>query len=272
MSLSLPQPTLISIITPVHNGAEFVADTVRSIQSQSFKSWELLIIDDASVDQSVAVVSALAADDGRIRIIRLRENSGAAVARNTGLQAAKGRYIAFADSDDLWAPNKLERQFAFMEKAGCAFSFTAMERVDSDMRHISWAGVPDRVCYKDMLKTNYVGCSTVMYDTAVVGRLEMPLIRRRQDFGLWLKMLKKVPYGYGINEPLVKYRVREGSVSSNKAISAGFTWEVYRHIEGLSVVKSAWYLLNQTSRALLRNKMPAVARRLGLLHAVRSLE
>ena len=257
----------VSIVMPLYNAADRVEEGVRSVQAQSLSDWELLVVDDASTDDSVKRVEALAAEDARIRVLRLERNGGPALARNAGIREARGRYIAFLDSDDAWAPEKLARQVAAMER-GAVFSFTAMERFDEQGRRLSAAGVPERVSYEEMLKTNYVGCSTAMYDTRYFGKVEMPQIDRRQDYGLWLRLLKRVEVAHGLNEPLVRYTVRSGSVSSNKLTTAAYTWRVYRELERLSWVRSGYCLAHQTGRALVRNRCPRVARRLGWLHPV----
>ena len=258
----------VSIVTPVHNGAAYVRETIASVQAQTWEAWELLVIDDASEDDSAEIVECLASDDSRIRLLRLERNGGAAVARNAGIRCAQGRYIAFLDSDDWWVPQKLEKQIRFMEEAQCGFSFTGFQRVDEAGGEIALFGVPERVSYRELLKTNYIGCSTVIYDSAAFGKVEMPLIRKRQDYGLWLRLLKQTDYACGINDVLVQYRVRSGSVSSNKAITSLFTWRVYRELEGLSVFHSAYCLAHQTGRAAIRNLFPRLARRLGWLHEV----
>lgn len=259
---------VVSIVTPVHNGAAFIRETIASAQAQTCGDWELLVVDDASEDDSAEIVENLAANDSRIRLFRLEINGGAAVARNVGIRAARGRYVAFLDSDDLWMPLKLEKQICFMEQKNCEFSFTGFQRVDESGFEISLFGVPSRVTYGELLKTNYIGCSTVMYDSFVLGKVEMPLIRRRQDYGLWLRLLKQTEYACGINEALSYYRVRGGSVSSNKATTSLFTWRVYREVEGLSMLRSTYCLAHQTGRAALRNRFPGLARRLGWLHEV----
>jgi len=256
---------------PVHNALGHLPETMDGLRRQTFTDWECVAVDDGSEDGSVAVLKEWGTMDGRIRLMVLGSNRGAAVARNEGIRAARGRLIAFLDSDDVWHPEKLERQLRFMRETGTHFSFTAMERINESGRVIGSVGVPSRVSREDMLKTNYIGCSTAMYDTAFFGKVEMPLIRRRQDYALWLKLLRQVDYAYGLNEPLTRYRVRAGSVSSNKLDTSRYTWRVYRQIEGLSVVKSVYCYAHQTGRALLRNRFPWVARRLGLLHAAQGL-
>ncbi|WP_018994118.1 glycosyltransferase [Thioalkalivibrio sp. ALgr1] len=258
---------VVSVVTPVHNGATFIGETIASVQSQTWGDWELLVVDDASEDDSAEIVEAFASDDDRIRVFRLERKGGAAVARNTAIEAARGRYITFLDSDDAWLPEKLECQLLLMGE-GAVFSFTAMERFDEQGNRLSAAGVPERVTYGDLLKTNYIGCSTAMYDTQYFGKVAMPLIARRQDYGLWLRLLKRVEFAHGLNEPLVRYTVRSGSVSSNKLTTSTYTWRVYREFEKLSLARSAWCFAHQTGRAMVRNRLPGLARKLGWLHPV----
>lgn len=253
---------------PLYNGGDYVLSSIESVRQQTFESWELIVVDDASVDQSRKIVSALSLVDTRIRMILLDKNGGPAVARNAGLDAAKGRFIAFLDCDDLWVPEKLARQLSAMVRKGEAISFTAMFRADEKLEKVVSRGVPPRVSYFDMLKTNYIGCSSAMYDSEVLGKVRAPLLRRRQDYGLWLLLLKKTQYAYGINEPLVIYRVRSGSVSSNKITTAFYTWRLYRRVEGLAFLFSLWCISNQLIRALIRNRMPSVAKKLGILYPV----
>ena len=266
-----PFSPIVTVVMPVHNAAAHLRETIEGLRRQTFTDWECVAVDDDSEDDSVSMLKELAEKDGRIRLRVLGINGGAAVARNEGIRAARGRFIAFLDSDDSWHDEKLERHLRFMQETGSRFSFTAMERMSESGQVIGNVGVPRRVSHEDMLKTNYIGCSTAMYDTACFGKMEMPLIRRRQDYALWLKLLRQVDYAYGLNEPLTRYRVRAGSVSSNKLDTSRYTWRVYRQIEGLSVVRSVYCYAHQTGRALLRNRFPRVARRLGLLHAVKDL-
>lgn len=259
---------VVSIVTPVHNGAAFIRETIASVQAQTMGDWELLVVDDASEDGSAMIIDELAAQDSRIRVFRLESNGGAAVARNTAIEAARGRFIAFLDGDDLWLPHKLDRQLAFMRDNDAAFSYAAYERVDENGRYLSPVGVPARLRYRDLLKTCYVGCLTAMYDTKVFGKRYMPLIRRRQDYALWLELLREGGTGLGLNEVLGVYRVRSDSVSSNKASTSLYTWRMYREVEGLSLARSAWCFVHQTGRAVVRHRLPGLALRLGWLHPV----
>jgi len=257
---------MFSIITPSYNCADFIANTIVSVISQTINDWELIIVDDCSTDHSVEVIQTFVNQDSRIKLIQLSENSGAAVARNIAIKASQGRYIAFLDSDDLWFPLKLEKQLGFMQSTGCALSYTAYNKIDELENTIGHIGAPNKLNYSDLLKTCSIGCLTVVYDTTHFGKVFMPLIRRRQDYGLWLKLLKRVDFAYGINENLAKYRVRPNSLSANKATSSIYTWRLYRNIEKLRFLAAVYYFINYAVRGVFRHKFPALARRVGILH------
>ncbi|WP_374367247.1 glycosyltransferase family 2 protein [Stutzerimonas sp.] len=256
---------IVSVITPSCNSGSFISDTIGSVLAQTFTNWEMIIVDDASVDNSVELIEGFAKLDGRIKLIRLSSNQGAAVSRNTALEMAQGRYIAFLDSDDLWLPDKLEKQLNFMQKNNFPFTYGAYEKINGQGRVFGHVGVPSRVRYSDLLKTCSIGCLTAMYDTEYFNKVAMPLIRKRQDLGLWLKLLKKVDYAYGLNEILGQYRVRCDSISANKASAAVYTWRLYREVENLSLLRASYYFSHYSVRGLLRTKAPALARVLGFL-------
>lgn len=259
------QKTTVSVVMPVYNGEAFIAESIRSVLQQSFQDWELIVVDDASADASVDLVRALCAEDERIRPIQLEQNSGAAVARNTAIESARGRYIAFLDGDDLWLPHKLERQVAFMEQTGAAFSCSAYEKIDANGNPLGQVGAPAKVMYSDLLKTCSIGCLTAIYDTKHFGKVYMPNIRKRQDFGLWLELLKRTKFAYGLNEVLAQYRVRPDSISANKLSAAKHQWMIYRDVEKLSLPASSHYFAHYAVRGLLKTKLPALARKLGVL-------
>ena len=256
---------LVTIITPSYNSSIFILKTLKSVTSQSFDNWEMIIVDDCSSDNSVEVIQSFADQDPRIKLIQLAENSGAAVARNTAIEAAKGHYIAFLDSDDAWLPNKLEKQIAFMQENNYPFTYAAYDKVNESDEVFGHVGVPDKVTYSDLLKSCSIGCLTAMYDTEFFGKVYMPLIRKRQDLGLWLKLLKKTKYAYGLNETLGLYKVRSDSISANKKSAALFTWRLYREVEKINLLKAIYYFSHYAVRGLLRTKYPGVARALGIL-------
>lgn len=254
----------VSIVTPMHNSSEFIDETIRSVLSQTFQSWELIIVDDCSSDDSIDIANKYAKQDSRIKLVRLYKNGGAAHARNVAIKLAKGRYISFLDSDDRWLPSKLYVQLGFMRDNDVEFSFSAYEKIDESGKFIGNMNVPSKIDYHQLLKCCVIGCLTVTYDTKRLGKIYMPAIRKRQDFGLWLKILKKVDFAWGIKEPLAQYRVRKNSISSNKLSASSYTWRLYRDVEKLSFIKSAFYFSHYAIRGLLRTSFPRFAKLIGL--------
>ncbi|BBG66792.1 putative N-acetylgalactosaminyl-diphosphoundecaprenol glucuronosyltransferase [Hydrogenimonas sp.] len=233
---------LVSVITPTYNAQAYLEEAILSVMAQSYGNWEMIIVDDASGDRTAEIAEMYAKKESRIRFIRLERNSGPAVARNRAIEEAEGRYIAFLDGDDIWAGSKLEKQIAFMKERDVALSYTDYYRIEeSGGRKIDLIHAPERVDYRELLKQNVIGCLTAVYDTKKVGKLYMPDILKRQDFALWLDILKKVPFAYGLNEPLAYYRVRSSSISSNKIASSLYNWKLYREVEKLPWYKAVYY-------------------------------
>lgn len=256
----------VSVVIPVFNAAETLADTVASVQSQSLQDWEMLLVDDGSTDGSAAIMAAVAAADPRIRCFATAGQRGAGPARNVAITAARGRFIAFLDADDQWHPRKLDLQLSAMQAAGLPFSCTAYLRVDAarGLRHV--VGVPIHASRADLLKTNTVACSTAIYDRAHFGPRSMPPLRRRQDFALWLELLRDTPSVLGLPLVLMTYRAHDGSLSAHKGQAAADTWAMYRQTPGLNLPRAIWYFGHYALRGMLRHRLPGVARRLGWLH------
>lgn len=237
---------LVSIIMPTYNSAPFIAESVQTVLDQTYPHWELLIVDDASTDNTAEIVRPFL-EDTRIRYECLVQNSGAAVARSRALELASGDYVAFLDSDDLWHPEKLERQLSFMRQmtasgTPCYFTATAYTQIDDNGNSLHRANYPPkRVGYwKMLLLSDPIGNSTVMYDRRRFGDLTVPPIKKRNDFALWLKALRGGDYCYGLDEHLMQYRVRSNSLSANKLKLAKYHWQLYRHIENLPIITSAF--------------------------------
>jgi teichuronic acid biosynthesis glycosyltransferase TuaG len=233
---------LVSIITPLYNSEKFVKDTIESVLNQTFPYWEMIIVDDNSTDKSVEIVEKFLKKDKRIKLIKLPKKSGPAIARNVGIENAQGRFIAFLDSDDMWKPKKLETQVNFMLSKDVAFSFTAYDIIDEASNYISTISVPEKVNYKSLLKRNVIGCLTAMYDTLKLGKIFMPNIEKRQDYGLWLRILKQIKEGYGLNQSLAIYRLRSNSISRKKIPLLKYHYKLLRHYENLSLSKTLYYL------------------------------
>lgn len=234
---------LVSVITPTYNCGRFIAETIESIQAQTYENWEMCIVDDCSTDDTKAVVEGYMANDSRIKYYCLPENSGAAVARTKAMELAQGEYMAFCDSDDLWLPEKLERQIAFMEETGFAFTCTAYEQIDEEGNSLNRViKTVDKTDYNRLLLDCPVGNSTVMYNVGVMGKFRVPNIRKRNDDALWLTMLKKEKYIRGMQDMLMRYRIRSNSISSNKLKVIKYHWILYREIEHLSVLRSVFHI------------------------------
>lgn len=234
---------LVSIITPSYNSANFVVDTIEAILRQTYPHWELLITDDCSTDNSVEIIEEYTRKDLRIKLQKLEKNSGAGVCRNKSIEAARGRYIAFCDSDDVWMPQKLEKQLAFMEKKGCALSYSSYILMDEDRNEKGIMVCMRKIDFASMKRDDGIGCLTAMYDTEKVGKMYMSSIRKRQDWGLWLEILAKCKVAYGIKEPLAYYRIRSGSISNNKFALVKHNINVYRIILKFSTLKAYLFFL-----------------------------
>ncbi|MFG6119271.1 glycosyltransferase family 2 protein [Thalassobacillus sp. B23F22_16] len=236
---------LVSVITPAYNAERFIGETIQSVIDQTFTDWEMVIVDDRSQDRTIEIVEKYQKKDSRIRLIVLEENSGSAVARNTAIREARGRYLAFLDSDDLWLPEKLECQLKFMQETGVAFSFTKYRRMEEDGTETNAiTEAPATVHYDALMKRCVIGCLTVMLDTDKTGSVEMVNIRTRQDYALWLDLTRRGFLAYGIPEVLSKYRVVDNSISSNKWKAAKQNWRVFREVEKQSLPKSIWYFVH----------------------------
>lgn len=234
---------LVSIITPAYNCDRFIGETIESAQQQTYGDWEMIIVDDCSTDNTAEVVRQYAEKDQRIRYVALVQNSGAAVARTEAMRLARGKYMAFLDSDDLWSPTKLEKQLSFMRSNGFAITCTAYEHIDESGYPLGKVirAIP-RTSYNRLLLDCPVGNSTVMYNVEKLGKFRVPDIRKRNDDALWLQILKRERYIYGLDEVLAKYRIRGNSLSRNKVELIKYHWILYRQIEGLSILRSLFHI------------------------------
>jgi len=233
--------SLVSIITPSYNSEKLISQTIDSVINQTYKNWEMLIVDDLSTDNANVIIENYVQKDSRIKLIKLEKNSGAAVARNKAIKKASGRFIAFLDSDDLWYANKLEIQLKFMKQNDLSFTYSSYDLIDEKNTKIGTFKTKNIINYEEMLKTCSVGCLTAIYDTHKLGKVYMPDILKRQDYGLWLKILKQMDAAQGVLEPLASYRILEKSLSSNKIKASYYQWKIYTKVEKLSFVKSIYY-------------------------------
>lgn len=234
---------LVSIITPTYNCGEFIAETIESVIDQSYQNWEMIIVDDCSKDNTKEIVETYIQKDRRIKYYLLNRNSGAAEARNKAMELAKGKYMAFLDSDDLWTIDKLNKQINFMKTNNYNFTCTTYEQINEkggQLGRIIKTKV--KTDYNGVLLTCPIGNSTVIYDVEKLGKFVVPNIRKRNDDALWLKILKKEKYIYGMKDVLMQYRVRSNSISSNKLSLVKYHWQLYREIEHLSVIRSVFHI------------------------------
>lgn len=253
---------VFSIITPIYNCERFLSETIESVLRQTFSDFELILIDDCSDDDSLSIALEYARFDSRVVVIPCVNNVGAARARNIGIEKARGRFIAFVDSDDTWIASKLEVQLACL-KNGEVFVFSSYNVINEDGNIISSRIVPERTTYSKLLVHNVIGTLTVVYDTHYFGKVFMPDIRKRQDLGLWLQLLKTGGRPYGIEVILGSYRVRSNSVSSNKISAAGYTWRLYRTVEKLSVLLASFYFSQYVFFGIMRTMRERLGRSFG---------
>ena len=208
---------LVSIITPNYNCGRFIAQTIESVLAQTYTIWEMIIVDDCSTDDSVKIAQSYAAKDSRIKVIQNEKNSGAAISRNKAIEMAQGEFIAFLDSDDLWMPEKLEKQISFMRDNNCDFSFCEYEHIDEENKSLlKVAKVIKKLTYSKMMFHCFPGCLTVMYNQDAVGEVYAKDIKKNNDNALFYPVLKKSKNAMGIPVCLALYRIRKGSISRNK--------------------------------------------------------
>ena len=244
---------LVSIITPSYNSAKFIAETIQSVQNQTYQNWEMIIVDDGSSDETENVVLSIIQNDNRIQFHKLNQNSGPAVARNTGIEKASGDYMTFIDADDIWFPTFIENNIKTIQETGIPFVFSSYKRANVQLEFVySDFIVPHKVSYTDILKSNSISCLTAFLDIKKLGKKYMPLIRKRQDMGLWLNYLKVIPFAHGIQETQAIYRIRENSLSRKKSDLIKYQWQFYREVEKLTIFQSAYYMLHWMYRGFMK--------------------
>lgn len=246
---------MVSIITPVYSCEAYIRETIESVLRQTYQNWEMILVDDCTPDNSAEIIMQYQEQDARIKYIKLSQNGGAAVARNTALGEAKGRYIAYLDADDIWMPDKLARQLDFMEKTGAVFTCCDYEKIEHDGTPLNKiVHMPKTMTYEQYLRNTIIQTVGVIVDTKYVDRalLVMPNVRRGQDAATWMQMLRNGIQFTGQNEVLAKYRRVPNSLSSNKINAMKRTWYLYRGVEKLSVPKSVWCMIGWAWHASLK--------------------
>ena len=234
---------LVSIITPSYNSQAYISQTIESILAQTYSKWELLITDDCSTDQTIEIIKSYQKNDIRIRLFLLDKNQGAGVARNNSIKEANGRYIAFCDSDDLWIPEKLNIQIDFIVKSKSPLIFSSYNIIKQSGGYLKTKYAKSQVTYSQMLAYNYIGCLTVLYDSKKIGKRYFSEIRKRQDYAMWLTIVRQTKNARGIKQPLAEYRLRKGSVSQKKLGLLKYNWLVYYKTQNFNMVKSTILLI-----------------------------
>lgn len=253
MNQDLP---LVSIITPLYNCEKYIGETIQSVINQTYSNWEMIIVDDCSKDNGVKIVTKYQEIDKRIRLFYNSQNLGGAGTRNKAIKEARGKYIAFLDSDDLWKKSKLERQIDFMEKNNYDFSHTEYERIGENKEKLNvLSKTPEKAGYRSLLYQNTIGCLTAIYNAEKLGKIYMPNIRTGQDYALWLEILKKTKYIYGLQENLAEYRVRKESLSKNKIRKIKNLYKMYRIYNNQSCINSIIFLFTNTISRYFNIKM-----------------
>ncbi|MGL5757206.1 MULTISPECIES: glycosyltransferase family 2 protein [Bacteria] len=244
---------LVSIITPSYNSKDFIGETIESVLNQTYKNWELLIIDDCSTDDSSEVIKKYTQNDSRIKYLKNKKNSGPATSRNVGIEKAEGKYIAFLDSDDFWDKEKLKYQIEFMEKNNLLITHTDYFFTDSIGKIVKKVITSEEIDYKRLLKGNQFKTMCMIMRSDLVKKNRMPIIKH-EDYAFFLDLLKEAPKSLKVSKSLAMCRLRERSVSSNKLKSAVWTWKIYKNYEKLGFIKSFYYFCNYIYNSILKYK------------------
>ena len=247
---------LVSIIMPTYKCGRFITESIRSVQSQTYQNWELIIVDDCSADGTVEEVLQFKQEDSRIHLFQNRTNLGAAVARNVALKNAKGRWIAFLDSDDLWEPTKLEKQIKFMEENGYAFSYHEYVEIDEQSKELGIRVSGERHISKfDMFACCWPGCLSVMYDAEKIGLIQINDIKKNNDTAMWLKVIRKADC-YLLKECLGKYRRRVNSITPKPLWQRIWAhYPLFRVAEEMNPVAATfWVMMNVFGNAYKKMK------------------
>ncbi len=247
---------LVSVVMPLYNAERFLRRPVESVLAQTHANLELVVVDDGSTDDSADIVESYARNDDRVRLVRAERNGGVAAARNRAIAEARGRYVAFLDSDDWWHPEKLQRQLALLESRQAAIAYARYQRVAEDGSELNLVVPPMQVGHRDMLRSNFIGNCTGIYDRQRLGGDGQFRKIGHEDYVFWLELVKRAGLAVCVpgEEPLAWYLVRDGSVSSNKLRAARWQWRIYREVEQLGVMRSAWYMSHYVWNALAKRR------------------
>lgn len=228
---------VVSIITPCYNSAKFILETIQSVQNQTYLDWEMIIVDDCSSDETVVIIEEIAVKDSRIHLFKLLINSGTGIARSTALAKATGKFIAFLDADDLWKPEKLDKQLDFMKVNKLPFTFSFYDCINEAGEPLNRrVEAPLHLSYQQLFFCNYIGNLTGIYDANYFGKIPVSSLRKRQDWMMWLIILKKIEFTQPVPESLALYRIRESSISASKCDLIQHNFSVYRTHHRLNLI------------------------------------
>jgi glycosyltransferase involved in cell wall biosynthesis len=235
---------LVSIITACYNGVQFIEQAIKSVLAQSYPNWEMIIVDDCSVDNSVEIISSYQKKDRRIRLYQTGICSGSPIEpRNIGIEKASGQFIAFLDSDDIWLPNKLENQIKLFDDKNVGIVYSNYEKIsESGVRNNRTVKAQAVITYEGLLRSNCIGCLTAIYNVAMVGKVYFEQFHH-EDYVLWLTILRTRCIAKNTNTIEALYRIRKKSISSNKFIALSWTWKIYRDFLKLSFSQSIYYIV-----------------------------
>ena len=235
---------LASVIMPVYNNSIYLTDSIEGILNQTYKDLELIIVDDCSTDLDVRdILKGYENNDHRVKTLFCEKNQGPGIARNIGINEARGRYLAFCDSDDIWLPEKLDKQISFLKERNCALCYSSFWIIDDTKGIRGFAYAPEKLTLNQLKKDNKIGCSTAVMDIERTGKVFMPDIKKRQDWAYFLILLKNCGNAFGISEPLILYTRHSSSVSSRKMSLFKYNAQIYQIVFGYSIARSYVYLI-----------------------------
>lgn len=235
---------LVSIITPAYNASNHISETIDSVIAQTYENWEMIIVNDCSIDNTLEIIKKYASNDNRIKVVDLPKNGGAANAWNEAFKIMEGRYVAFLDSDDLWINKKLEEQLKFMKSNNYYFTFGSYDWIDCNGDSLNnIIKIPQKLAYKELLKNTNIGLLTVMIDRSVIEIKKIPLVGMAWDFLLWTYILRQGHIAYGYNKVLGHYRILSNSASRNKKKAALGLWIIYREYLNINLIQSCYYFI-----------------------------
>ncbi|WP_096203109.1 glycosyltransferase family 2 protein [Bacillus sp. FJAT-45350] len=250
----IQKSVLVTVIMPAYNSEKYIEESIESVLLQTYSNIELIVLDDGSTDNTIKIIEKLSSKDQRINLYKNERNLGVSETRNKGISMAKGEWIAFLDSDDIWEKTKLEKQMMYAEASNAEFLYTAVTYINEEGRAYSGQfKVPPKVSYKQLLRQNIITCSSVLLKKDFFKNIKMERDEMHEDYAVWLRILRTGVYAHGINEPLLIYRISKNSKSGNKVKTIKMTYRVFRFI-GLNQLKSAYFTLRHVIGAFYKYK------------------